>query len=82
MYRRRRNAKVGLHVRLRGGTAVNLGVVVDERQVLSLFFCVTRHRLLLRARLRSVINHPQGMLHSIAHKDRRGSPSLFHLRSP
>src|SRR5262245_13815324 len=73
----RRNTEVDLHLGLRRGAPVNLGVVVNECQVLPLFLCIARHRSFLRARPCSVIIHPLGMLHSIAHKDHRGSPNLF-----
>jgi hypothetical protein len=43
----RRNAEVGLHLGLRRGAPVNLGIVVNERQVLPLFLRVTLHRFSL-----------------------------------
>jgi hypothetical protein len=47
MYGRRRNTEITLHVRFRGRAAVNLSVVIDERQILPLFFCVHDISLLL-----------------------------------
>ncbi len=38
MHRRWRDPEISLHVRLGGRTPVKLGVVIDEREVLALFF--------------------------------------------